>query len=752
MARVLSRQLSPILVLLTALAAPLRGTEVKILRMHERSDFTGGSFDGVRVGPLGTLELADRFERFAVVEEPLLFAAAAHPDGWIVGTGNSGRVLSVDRRGTVEEMFSAEEPAIYALWVDADGTVFAGTSPDGKVYRIRDGEAEPFFSPQETYIWDLRRAADGRLLVATGIEGKLFAVDEAGDGEIVFDSRDTHIRSLLPLPGGDLVIGTSGQGLIVLLDAGGKAETLYDASAPEVVALAADPGGTLFAALAGSETGGSSPPAVAAPIVPAPGGAGSSIVPDAGSNAGAGQAPALPIPPSPVSLPRARSAGKSQLLRIAEDRTVERVWSSGEDLIHSLCWHRDRLWFGTSDRGRIYSYAVDGEVLEGEVDEGQVVALLAAEDRLVAATSTGSALFRTGGSGERRGTYTSPPLDAELVSRFGSFHWTGGRDAGPPPKFAFRSGNTEEPDATWSAWSEKTEGEKADFQALPAARFIQWRAELRADGGEAPTIDGVEISYRQRNLRPEIESVSVLEPGQILVPINFNPAEQVFEPAHPDRQGIFTTLKPSSSTKSIGGLPKKATKTLWKRGFRTIRWQAEDPNGDDLEYSLSFRRASSGGRWLPVTTAALEEDYYSFDSTVLPDGNYRFRVEASDRQANPPDHGRVAHRVTAAVIVDHSPPRLDSLTETQDGFQAIVRDTWSPLQEVVYSIDGGTWKPAQADDGLVDSREETLVVAAPADAEMLLLRLTDGALNVTTVDLLAAREPDRGRRRARLER
>ena len=127
----------------------------------------------------------------------------------MVGTGNAGRVLLVERSGAVRKLFAAPEPEIFALWADPDGTVFAGSSPAGKVYRIPAGgdppapEAAVFFDPGETYIWALARDAEGRLLVATGTEGRLYRVAEGGAGELVYDGDDAHLRALLPLPGGE---------------------------------------------------------------------------------------------------------------------------------------------------------------------------------------------------------------------------------------------------------------------------------------------------------------------------------------------------------------------------------------------------------------------------------------------------------------------------------------------------------------------------------------------------------------------
>ena len=129
--------------LVALLAAPAVPAEVRFFRLHTREAFLGGTLDGLSVDPLGTLRLADRAERLAAIGEPFLFSAAPHPDGWVLGTGNDGKVMLVDRAGEVRTLFAAPEPEVFAVWADADGTVFAGTLArrQGLPHRRRRGRA-----------------------------------------------------------------------------------------------------------------------------------------------------------------------------------------------------------------------------------------------------------------------------------------------------------------------------------------------------------------------------------------------------------------------------------------------------------------------------------------------------------------------------------------------------------------------------------------------------------------------------------
>ncbi len=733
--------------LLAAAVLPARGTQVKIFQARSQAAFLAGTLEGVSVDALGRMQLAPKVDRVASVSEPFLLSAAVLPDGWVVGTGNAGKVLRIDRKGAVSELFTAPEPEVFAVWADPDGTVYAGTSPKGKVYRIpsKGGKAGVFFDPGETYIWVLARAADGSLLVGTGTQGKLFRVDSKGKGSVLYDSDDTHIRSLAPLPGGDVIAGTAGEGLILRISPDGRARTLYDAQEPEVVSLAAAPDGTCYAAVIASEA---SLVDQAKDQAPAPAAA------PPGRGAAKGGQPQVSVSVEQVETPtvtagRGKRGGaqapRSEILSISPAGVVESLWSFTDDTVYNLLWQNGNLWVATGLEGKLYRWADQQMLLEKDVDERQIVAVLPGDPGPVFATTNAAALFRVTRGTEASGTYTSPALDTEQVARFGTFSWQGEVPPGGAVRFSFRSGVSAEPDRTWSSWTEPREGTEIPLTGLPRGRFVQFRAELRTGessrkNGGSPRIYETELSYRQENLSPKIASLQVLDPGQILVPANFfNPANQVFEPAHPNREGIFTRLTPAGDEDSGG-----RNKMLWKLGYQTLRWTATDPNGDDLVYDLSFRPASAdGGKegdWLDVVKD-LKDDHFSFDAQSLPDGIYRFRLRASDLPSNDPDTALVAERVSDPVVIDHTPPELVKVEKDRDGklLRVTVRDALSPLREAVASVNAQEWKPVQAADGLLDGRTETLLIAPAKPGDLLLLRVTDAAHNVTTFNLTQER-------------
>jgi hypothetical protein len=434
--------------------------------------------------------------------------------------------------------------------------------------------------------------------------------------------------------------------------------------------------------------------------------------------------------PAAGSRPAGATGPRSEVVHIGADGRVEPLWTSNDETVFALAAEGERLWAGTGLEGKLYLFDGARPRVEKDLEERQIVGLAAGESGPSLLTTNAAAVWRFARGAESSGTYTSAALDAGQAARFGVFRWRGEVPEGSEVKVSFRSGSSAEPDRTWSAWSPAASGAELPLTAVPRGRYLQYRLELRGAEQRSPRVSATEVSYRQENLRPRIERFWALDPGQILVPAGFNPGEQVFEPASPNREGIFTTLEPA--------VPRdERFKTLWKKGWRTLRWKASDPNGDELRYRLEVRPEASDESWIEVAEK-VEDDHYGFDASVLPDGRYRFRLAAGDARDNDGGVALEAIEVSEPVTVDHTPPVLGDARRAGRGARVTVYDAASPLREASLSIDGREWKPLAAADGLVDGQtEELLVEEIPENARLVLLRLSDAAFNDRTFDLRA---------------
>jgi hypothetical protein len=694
---------------LLLVGAETRASDVRFFSMNTRDAFLEGELDGVSVGSLGTLQLANRVARVGEVDEPFVFAAVAHPQGWVLATGNSGRVLLLDRAGVVSTLLEADEPTIFAVAVDASGVVYAGASPGGVVYRIKDQVAKVYYRSEETYIWAMAAVGDA-LWLATGTEGHLHRVDADGSGEIVLDVDDVHLRSLAPLPGGEFLIGTSGEGLVLTMDASGRARTLYDAGLDEIVDLERGANGFCYAAVTNSQAGYTD------------------VAPPGGSQNGAGSAAVTVVEQegATVTVSNGVAGPRSKVLRFpCAGGVMETLWTFTEETIYDLLWAKGRLWIGTGQDGKLFSLEDGTLVLEKDVGERQIVSVMADDHGPALATTNAAAVYRVLDEPEQEGVYNSPALDAGQIAEFGTLHWRGGK--GGSIRFAFRSGMSSEPDTTWSPWSVSAAGREVSLGDVPPGRFLQFRAEM-ASQSPSPTLTEVTVSYRQKNLAPVIQKLEVLPAGQVLVPANFNPASQVFEPVSPNREGIFTSLAPERDREN------QRLKGLWKRGYRTLQWEANDPNEDQLTYRLDFRPEDSAESWFPIVDS-LTDAYFSFDATVLADGVYRFRVTASDEAGNSNGRTLAGERTSGPVTVDHTPPVLGNVERQSQVLRVVVADAMNALRQADYSLDGESWVAAEPTDGLLDGRQETFEIDPGEGTELVLFRVMDSFFNLTTFDL-----------------
>ena len=87
-----------------------------------------------------------------------------------------------------------------------------------------------------------------------------------------------------------------------------------------------------------------------------------------------------------------------------------------------------------------------------------------------------------------------------------------------------------------------------------------------------------------------------------------------------------------------------------------ITWQADDPDGDKLSYSLYFR--GDGERDWKLLREDVSENTLTLDPDVFADGKYYFRVLASDRPSNDMRYAQQAEFVSTPVIIDNTPPML----------------------------------------------------------------------------------------------
>ena len=718
----------------------LPGATTTTWEMNSYQDFLKGHFSGTALDRDGKLRLAPKIETLFSSGQSAIWSVAQAPDGsFYVGTGHRGRVYHVTPSGANTLVWTSDEPEIFALALDSSGMLYAASSPEGKVFRFENGKPREFFAPKAKYIWSLAFAPDGSLFVATGDPGNIYRVDKTGKSELYYETGQSHVTALAFDAKNNLLAGTEPNGILYRVSAKDKAFVLYNASLPEIRTIVPLPDGTVYAAaLGGSIANRSGPllPGVVSPtsvtvtasatsitvsdsadtkaqagadIKPKPSGAATPIVQGAQNTAAV--SPLTEIP----------GVDKSAVYKINSDGTVETVWSSKEENVYSLVAEANgSLAFATDAQGRVYRLSPDRKVtLLAETNEGEATRLLRDSSGLLAATGEMGKLLHLENSASSSGAYESPVHDAGSVARWGRITW---RADGGQVQFATRSGNSARPDKTWSDWSGPLSDPRDSIIRSPNARYIQWRAELN---GASAMAENVRVFYLPQNNPPVVRSINVTAQA---------PSTKAAAGTNSTSSAAYSiTVTDSGDTSTPAGTP---TQTLSRAAGSQIQitWQADDPDGDRLVYSVYFRGEDESD-W-KLLRGNIFENSLLLDGDVLADGRYYFRVVASDRPSNAAGSAREEELVSAPVLIDNTPPAVTLNSPRRSGdraeIDADVTDQTSPLRRCEYSLDAGPWLPVEAADGITDSPHEQFHIALDrlrAGEHLLVVRAYDSAGN-----------------------
>jgi hypothetical protein len=733
-------------VLLLAMALPLAASSPTFWEMTSYQDFIKGKLDGLSLSRDGRMTLAPKLDTVFSSGQPVIWSIAQGSDGTLyAGTGHRGRVYKVLASGQSSVLWTADQPEIFAVAVDSRGVVYAGTSPNGKIYRIEDGKATEYFSPGVKYIWSLAVGPDNALYAGTGDTGKIFRITGANTGEEYYASGQSHVTGLSFDREGRLLAGTEPNGILYRVLSKGKAFVLYGASLPEIRAVAQAADGSIYAVAMGGavsrkvqqmnqavQTGAAAGmPTFSTSITVTADAAGEVKPPDGKPAAAAATTTTTPTVTATTATTNAvevSGVDRSAIYKIRPDNTVETLWSSKEENVYDLLPTGNQILFSTDVNGRIYRLSADRRLtLVLQTNESTATRLLPSTNGVLAATGNLGRVYRLEKQMAGAGSYESPVYDAGATARWGHIHWTGDPTGGAI-SFRTRTGNSLRPDATWSDWSTPVHGTDEQITS-PNARYVQWRAEFTRSGADTPMLENVSIAYLPQNFPPLVKSITATMALASTAAKSTGTSSAGSTAAYSISVTDTGDAGPATST----GTP---TQTLSRAANQqlTLSWQAEDPDGDRLLYTIYFR--GEGEREWKALKANIHETSYALDSDTLADGRYLFRVVASDRESNPADVARDAELISSPVLIDNTPPAITVASQELKGGVMNVEftgaDSGSALRRCEYSLDAGPWIPVQSDDGVIDSPVEKFhlhLENVAVGEHMLVLRVVDSGNN-----------------------
>jgi len=773
---------------------PLVAEHTRFWRQSRYDEFEKGTAHGVAMRSDGKLMLAPRFADFGDANLAYLWALRFDSKGNLYAAGgSSAKVVRFDAQGKATKVFESAEMTAQALAIDAHDNLYVATSPDGKVYRVTpSGQSSVFFDPKTKYIWDLALDSDGTLYVATGDSGKIFAVAPDGTGQLFYSGDETHIRALALDASGNLIAGTEPNGRILRIpkaappaeatakpapataagsappapvSTGRRAFVLYETDKKEVTALLIDPkDGSIYAAAIGEKPRVTQPLPSFVPPQPAAQQPTASTLTFSNQDSPAAQAAlttvaqtqALAFVPFP-------SLNSSAVYRIAPDGSPTELWSSHDLLVYSLGRAQSgELLLGTGNHGAVLE--LNGNQIFSEVAKTsaeQVTGLASAPNGAVyLATANPGKVFSLGPGDAPDGTFESQAFDARNFSHWGRISWWGegaaqhSNGAGASVEFYARSGNTSTPDDNWSAWSGPYADPAGQTVDCPPARFIQWKAVLKrgtdpAAGSAAPQVAWVSVAYLPKNVAPVINAVVVQDPGvrvQGLTTgggLSAGPAPvQLRLPASPNAPSLGFDSVPNQGSIGHFEVPPQGSR---QKGSQSVLWSADDDNDDTLEFSVYYR--GEGETAWKLLKDKIDQRFYSWDTSSMPDGAYYLKIVASDSPSNTPENALTDERESERFLVDNTPPVVSGLAADPASVTAgaagatarirfDVRDPGTSVARAQYSLDAGDWTLVLPVGQLSDAPQEhfdwTLPgILAPGE-HTLAVRVYDEYENVTS--------------------
>lgn len=673
-------------------AAPCGAVSTETWRVSGRDAFLAAHLESLSVSSDGVVTLAPAFEAVEGLDAAYVWCLAVAPDGTLrAGTGNSGALFTV-AGGQARRLHDGVALENESLVFGRDGTLYVGSAPDATILAVApDGTARVFADLPERHVWGLLLEPSGSLLAATGERARIYRIDAAGNPSPVYEGSADHFTCLARREG-EILAGTDGDGLLLAIASGGKARVLLDAAEPEIKALAVAPDGTIYAA-----------------ANPGPGEV---------SREGAG-----------------KGGNRPTIYRVLSNGVVEPIWTCPDATIHAILLAPDgSLLAGTGDgeAGGVYRVEADGQrwSLLGRPGPPQVLSLGLAGEALLVGTGSPGRVYRGALRGSPVGTLLSEVRDVKQVADWGVLRWERVEGDGGGILFRTRSGNSGQPDATWSDWSAPLSEPDGSSVTSPAGRFIQWEAAFQRGSSGSPALREVTVAYAEKNLAPVIRSLEFSAAGAPLARGGDSSGPQ---PVVQTLPGNVRAEYSVSAAASRG--PASDEEAAWARRYRTIRWEAADPNEDLLVYRLEYRaRGEEGWR---LIEKRLEDAIYTWDTARVPDGHYWLRVIASDEAQNMPGEERTATRESRCLVVDNTPPTVEGLAATLDGGRlkvtARLADGVGPLKKAELALDGGEWRVVQPLDRVFDEAVEEVSVdveVAGAGEHQVLLRVSDQAGNV----------------------
>ncbi|MEN6626792.1 MAG: fibronectin type III domain-containing protein [Candidatus Sumerlaeia bacterium] len=626
----------------------------------------------------------------------IVWDAIEEPAGTVLcATGHAGRLVRILDEKTSRTVAQLPDPELTAMVRLEDGSVLIAGAPSGTIYRLGAKDTLTTFTRlNANFVWRMARDEDGYVWAATGSDGRLFRMSASAEVREVHKFGSSNLLDLwIDKDGvmgdkGLLYVAGQNPGLLYRMNpskAGHKPEVVFDSQAEEIRALL-----PLKDGLALALNTDRAPTPVALQLTM--------------RMTGNPSAPPVGEPPRPelgkaFAPARERQYGqpRSQVVVLDKLGYQRELWTSPERAINGLAaGPDDSILVAAGSQGRVFEVTPDGHSsIVVDLRDDFVVSLRSSGKRCLLTTARNGTVVSLGRERAGEAVFVSRPIDAKVPVRWGKFYVNGLTNGKSKVLVEFRLGNDADPDSElWGDWSRQSGVSSGEPVAMPrgVARYAQYRLSLRQRGSEPLRIDWAELFYVEPNRPPRVGSIK-MEPYP-LAPGQSQPAA-----------GATPGARPAAATagKSIERQP-RSNLMLYK-----LSWAAGDPNHDELIYSIYYK-ARDEEEWKLIAEDAPFTSIDRLPTGLMADGNYRFKVVASDKRANAPGEALSGEKVSDEVVIDNAPPAIERLRAdvgrkgARIHFDAV--DAVSNIAAAKYDLNNKNECSLQPVDDILDQRRE----------------------------------------------
>jgi hypothetical protein len=665
------------------LGATVAAAPTATFKVSTFAELNKGEPDGTFISSRGEVLPGRSSTRLKGESAALFWTSVRSPDGTVYfGTGDEARLIAV-KNNAVRVVADLKAVLVTALAIGPGGKILAATMPGAKLIEVDPGTGKwrQLASLPCKQIWGLLHdSRAGAIYVASGSPGKLFRLPAGGGApEVWFDPSETHLLSIARERDGSILVGSSENAILYRVSGKGKGVAVHDFDASELRDIVVNSEGVIYVAVNKFDRRTSGLPRYDAAE---DGEEGTTFKPAAPP---AGKAAAKPKPKvRPQELRPGAKTGKGALFTIDPNGRVEELLSLATSYFTDLeLDESETLWAGDGSQGKVYLAYQDRTVVTAfDFPERQVLTVAVQGKELYLGTGDAGAIYRISPAPDGTPAYLSQIFDAKFVSRWGNLKL----QASEGIKLESRSGATAKPDKTWNGWRSAKGGAGLAQLQSPAGRYLQLR--FKWQGKKMGVLRSFVAYYAPQNQRGRVSEVTVGSDGK--------------------------ALQHSSKLK--------------------VKWKTENPDSDTLVYRI-YVREEMGSIWRLISGHdPLEKAEFEWETEAVPDGYYRLKVLASDERDNPQETALTDSEVSERVLVDNRKPDLTGVAVKAGWVSGIARDTQSIIKRIEYSIDGGPWRLAGANDGIYDSSAEGFRVKLPEGmnpgTHVLAVRAYDEADNI----------------------